>query len=748
MVAIKSEERLGRSLGFFETFAIGTGTMIGAGIFILPSIAISQAGPASIISFLIGGLISMATAISVAELATGMPKAGGSYYFISRAMGASFGAIIGFGAWLALVFKGSFALVGLADYVFVLYPIPILITAIVSGLILILINYRGARSSGSLQNIIVIFLLAILAIFIMQGSLIVEASNFSPFMPFGPTSIFATTGLIFISYLGITQLAALSEEVKNPAKNLPRALIASVVTVTLIYTAIMIVISGTLTFEESINTNTPLVDVAIMMDGTFGKVMIVLAGLFATISTANAAVLSSSRFPFAMGRDKLIPEWFVKIHDKHETPHRAIIVSGIVMIALLLIFNVEQLAKLGSAFNILIYVLINASVIILRKRSLKGYKPTFTDPLYPYTQIIGIIGSLALLPLMGLLPILFTLFVVFVGAIWYKYYGLGKAIPKYNIFDMLENNVYPKNVTTNSQIKILVPIANPEQEIDLLQLADNIGDDIIGLNVIRIPKQTSLSAARDAFHTSKNTMETLLIEKFEEFPIIVGHEREYIIAFDHSVANSIIEQADIENVDFIVIGWHELNRLHYSMGNVATKVLALAKNNIVMLNGYFPQKIERILVAYNNKENSQYGLTLAKRLAKNTGAKIHILRVVKPNDKEEKKTKIRYELEQIVKEDKDNLISYEMKEHYSVENGILGSVEKADMLVLGDSSQRFRLSLLGMLSYNVAKRSNRPVLIVKRHKPLSREGISNALMKKIIKMTPIRNGFKMVHKKQ
>jgi nucleotide-binding universal stress UspA family protein len=154
----------------------------------------------------------------------------------------------------------------------------------------------------------------------------------------------------------------------------------------------------------------------------------------------------------------------------------------------------------------------------------------------------------------------------------------------------LKNNVYPKNVTTNSQIKILVPIANPEQEIDLLQLADNIGDDIIGLNVIRIPKQTSLSAARDAFHTSKNTMETLLMEKFEEFPIIVGHEREYIIAFDHSVANSIIEQADIENVDFIVIGWHELNRLHYSMGNVATKVLALAKNNIVMLNGYFPQK--------------------------------------------------------------------------------------------------------------------------------------------------------------
>lgn len=736
----RSKERLGRSLGFFETFAIGTGTMIGAGIFILPAIAISEAGPASIISFLIGGLISMATAISVAELATGMPKAGGSYYFISRAMGASFGAVIGLGAWLALVFKGSFALVGLADYFFVLYPIPVLTISIIAGLILLLINYLGARSSGSLQNIIVIFLLIILTIFVTQGLFIIDAAKFSPFMPYGPTSVFATTGLIFISYLGITQLAAISEEVKDPAKNLPRALIASVVTVTLIYIGVMIVISGALTFEESINTHTPLVDVAVMIDGTFGKFMIVLAGLFATISTANAAILSSSRFPFAMGRDKLIPEWFVKIHNKHETPHRSIIVSGSVMILLLLVFNVEQLAKLGSTFNILIYVLINASVIILRKRLLKGYKPTFSDPFYPYTQIIGIVGSLALLPLMGLLPLLFSIFVVFVGAAWYKYYGFGKAYPKYNLFDMLENNVYPEPITAGSKIKILVPISNPEHELDLLRLADNIGDEIIGLNVVRIPKQTSLTAARDAFHDKKNIMENLLKEKFDEFPIIVGHEREYIIAFDHNIANSIIEQAEIENVDFIVLGWHEVNRLHFSMGNVATKVLALAKNNIVMLNGYFPAKIEKIVVAYNGKENSRYGLTLAKRLAMNTGVKIHILRVIKPGAQEEEKIKIISELEQIVKDSKENSISYEVKEHYSAEGGILGSIGKDDLLIIGDSSQRFKISLLGMLPYNIAKRSNRPVLIVKGHKPLSREGISNAIMKKVMKIVHIKDG--------
>ncbi|WP_048815440.1 APC family permease [Methanosalsum zhilinae] len=162
MADLQPKERLGRSLGFFPTFAIGTGTMIGAGIFVLPGIATSSAGPAAIISFIFGGIISMATAISMAELATGMPRAGGSYYFISRAMGAVFGSIIGLGAWLALVFKGSFALVGLGDYLFVFLPIPVLITAFVAGLILLLINYRGAKSSGSFQNIIVITLFVIL----------------------------------------------------------------------------------------------------------------------------------------------------------------------------------------------------------------------------------------------------------------------------------------------------------------------------------------------------------------------------------------------------------------------------------------------------------------------------------------------------------------------------------------------------------------------------------------------------------
>jgi len=164
-MAIKTDKKLGRSLSFFSVFAIGTGTMIGAGIFILPGIATASAGPAAIFSFFLGGLIAMATAVSMAELATGMPKAGGTYYFISRAMGPVFGTIIGIGAWLALVFKGSFALVGLAEYLNALVPVSILLAAIIGGIILLFINYRGAESSGALPNGIVVGLFVILITF-------------------------------------------------------------------------------------------------------------------------------------------------------------------------------------------------------------------------------------------------------------------------------------------------------------------------------------------------------------------------------------------------------------------------------------------------------------------------------------------------------------------------------------------------------------------------------------------------------
>ncbi len=733
MASVETTERLGRSLGFLSTFAIGTGTMIGAGIFILPGLAVANAGPGAIISFLLGGLISIATAVSMAELATGMPLAGGSYYYISRTMGAELGSVIGLGSWLALIFKGTFALIGLAEYFQIFYPLPLYFVAAASGLILLAINYRGAKSSGSLQNIIVIILLVILALFIAKTSLMVNPGNFVPITPHGITSIITTTGVIFISYLGLAEAAAVSEEVKNPSKNLPMAFIASAVVVTVFYVGIMAVVVGFSGPEGTVTTVTPLADIAGLLAGNFGKIFIALGALLATLSTANGAILSSSRFPFAMSRDSLMPEWFVQIHKKFETPHNAILVTGIVMVLLLFLFDIEELARLGGAFNILIFILLNIAVIILRKRTLPGYEPTFRDPFFPFTQIFGIVGSMILLPFLGGLPLLFTVIMIFAGIGWYSFYGKGKAVPEYNLFDLLENNVEKKNIEPTSVVKVLVPISNTMHERDLLKLADSIGSEIICLHVIEVPAQTTLTVVQQAYHDKKIEIGSRFKEEFERYPIIAGHKREFIIAFDHSISNSIIEQAEIENVDMIVMGWHESKRIPYSKGDVTNDVLTSSKSPIALLKGHIPDHIKKILVAYNGKENSVKGLSLAKKLAASTGATIEIISVISPDEDQEEKDKIITELEGLVENITLTSSSFRLLEKYSIEDAILEASNDNDLTIIGDSSERFKISFIGNLSQRVAKHSKKPIMIVKKSKPISKESL-NYLVKKYIKM--------------
>ena len=712
----KSQERLGRSLGFFSVFAIGTGTMIGAGIFVLPSMAITIAGPAAVISFILGGLITLATTLSVVELATSMPQAGGSYYFISRSLGPMFGTIIGLGAWISLVFKGSFALVGLAEYFNVFFTVPVVLTGLVVGIALLLINIRGAKSSGNLQNIIVVALILILLLFIIKGSTMMEKELLHPFMPHGVSSVFETTGLIFISYLGIIKLAAISEEVKNPSKNIPRAFLGSVIVVILIYGGIIITLNGIAPLDVLKDTQTPLVYAATAMAGTPGRIIITIAGFFATVSTANAAILSSSRFPFAMARDKLMPGFFTAIHKKYQTPYRAILITGVTMLALLMLFDVEQLAKLGSTFNVLVFVLVNFSVIIYRKNKDFEYKPTFKDPLFPVTQVIGIVGSLLLLPSLGMFSMLFALALIILGIVLYKLRGRNKTEFNYSIQNYLDEGEVPIDINGDEE-RVLVPISNPNHEEDLLYLADKLGDMIIGLNVVKVPEQTSLSTARDCYDESKSESCKQLKDVFNKWTEVTSHKQKNIIVFDHDISDAIIEQAEKEVANLIVLGWKKENRLQYTIGSISHRILTNAKSHVAVLKGQFIKNPEKIVVAYDGKHNSRYGLALGKRLAFKTDATLKILRVVNPDMDEYEKKEIEENLKEIVKTEEGIRIEYEIKEKYSEIDAILEETKDSDLTIMGDSSKRFKENFLSTLPQKVATHSKNPILIIKRHQP-------------------------------
>ena len=414
-----SVKRLKKSLGLLDVFAISTGAMIASGFFILPGIAASKSGPAAILSYIIAGIMVIPTLFSLSELATAMPRSGGTYFFISRSLGPMFGTIDGLGDWLALVLKASIAVVGLGVYFSMFLGVNYIYIAIVFAVLFAIINLVGSREAGIFQVGMVLFLVGILGVFIARGIPRVTGGNYVPFAPFGFESVLSTAGLVFVSFIGLTGVASVSEEVKNPARNIPLGMILSLITVIIIYGLGVYAVIGTLPKEELYQSLTPISDSAGMFFGNAGVIAISIAALLAFATTGNAGLMAASRYLLAMGRDRIIPHRFARF-SRRKTPKNAILFSTLVMIVIISLFDVESIAKLASTFQILVFAIINVAVLIMRESGLESYDPEFKSPLYPYMQIAGILVAVVLIPEMGFLSMLFTLILISAGVIWYN----------------------------------------------------------------------------------------------------------------------------------------------------------------------------------------------------------------------------------------------------------------------------------------------------------------------------------------
>ncbi|MEF8843770.1 MAG: universal stress protein [Haloarculaceae archaeon] len=232
-----SDEELAKDLGLVSAMTIGIGTMIGAGIFVLPGVAANAAGPVVVVSFVVGGLIAMVNALSVSELGTAMPKAGGGYYYINRSLGPLFGSIAGMGDWMGLAFASAFYCIGFGQYLAVFVPLPevaflnpIQMGALLAGIVFVGVNFIGAKETGGVQTVIVFVLLSILTAFAVAGFLSFDYATLAGedgLAPFGTEAILPATALVFVSFLGYAKIATVAEELKNPGRNLPIAIIGS-----------------------------------------------------------------------------------------------------------------------------------------------------------------------------------------------------------------------------------------------------------------------------------------------------------------------------------------------------------------------------------------------------------------------------------------------------------------------------------------------------------------------------------------
>ena len=441
---------LERKLGLFSVIVISLSAMIGSGLFVLPALAMLELGGGDSplggvwLAYLVAAFLVIPGAVSKSELSTAMPTSGGSYVYVQKTFGPLIGTVAGLGLWANFMLKSAFALIGFKAYLWVIedllgMDIDIEAAAIILLAIIVGINILGVKKIKKVQIPIVIFSASYLfalcvyaiAYHDLDWSAVASRDSFGSW-----DDVAATSAFVFVSYAGVTKIAAVAGEVKSPERNLPYGILLSLLFSCLLYVLVTMVMAAAVPPSEYMHgehgaSEDPIYIFAEAVGGeTVGKIASILAVVTMT-SMALAGILASSRFPFAMSRDNLLPPFLESVHQRFGTPHWAIIGTGVAMGLAITFLPVHDVAELASGFKIMIFMLINGCVIVLRTSSdsHKWYDPKWKTPwpLYPAVQLFGIFGGGALLYLMGSKSLVGASAAIVLGLIIYNGYGRNRV---------------------------------------------------------------------------------------------------------------------------------------------------------------------------------------------------------------------------------------------------------------------------------------------------------------------------------
>ena len=367
--------KLQRTLSLPGAIAVSVGGML-SGIFVLPGLAVGITGSSVWLAFLVAALCILPAVLSKSELATAMPKSGGTYVYIERAFGPLFGTIAGIGLWLSLLLKSAFSLVGLSFYLYVLVEVDESFTkyiALLALLLIVLLNVFGVKKVEKTQLIIVSISVVSLVAIAFFGVNTFDATLMKPVFSDGGSGFIAAVAFLYISYAGVTKIAAVAGEIKNPEKNLPRTMIASLVLITVVYVLVALVLVGNIEPEVLSTDIKPIHTLFLSIGGKYFGYFAAAVGVVTLLSMANSGVLASSRFPFAMAKDKMMPQYLGLVNSRFMTPVFAIITTSLLIGFAILFLDVVKIAKLASAFKVLMFIFNELSVIVLRETNAQWY---------------------------------------------------------------------------------------------------------------------------------------------------------------------------------------------------------------------------------------------------------------------------------------------------------------------------------------------------------------------------------------
>ena len=588
-------------MSLMDIIMVGIAGMIGGAIFVLTGPAIGLAGSAVILAFIINATITLFTAMAYAELGSAMPEAGGGYLWIREGLPRPNAFISGWMAWFAHIIAGSLYAVGFGAFLYqllgpnvagILSDQPLFgvipfdkIIAIASIAAFTYINIKGASETGKTGTIITIVQLGTILCLIVAGFWTMynnpnPMANFADFMPTGIDGLVAAMGLTFIAFEGYEIIVQTGEEVKNPKRNIPRAIFISLAIVVTLYCLVAFVSIGAIsprgiaawTFIGEGGELGIMKAAEIFMP--YGTLIVLGGGMVSTLAALNATTFSSARVAFAMGRHYNLPHKLSFIHPVNRTPHIAITISGIIMAFMAYALPLADIAVAAGVIFLLLFTQVNIAAITIRRIYGNKLSYGFKTPFFPVIPIAGIFLKLGLaLYLLITQPLSWgiTILWILLGFVLYRMYTFKQEIQHYAPIVTYEGDL------NRHDFRILIPYT-PEDPDRLLKyairIAKEIGGEVNILRVITLPHQTPLSAGVAFADTAKRSFEPL--EKILDRENIPSH---YLVRVSHDATEAILATIEEQRIDLLITDFETLRHDRKLLTLMTCKVLAIKAEN-------------------------------------------------------------------------------------------------------------------------------------------------------------------------
>ena len=710
---------LSRDLGLVSALAIGTGTMIAAGIFTLSGLAVGYVGSAAIVSFLLAAIVATFTALTYCEFTSIYPFSGEGYLYARKTFPPLLAYLVGWCLLLGYASSCAFYIASLSSYFneFIWHFAISALPGIIFLALLTLLNMKGTKESGTFQIVVTAVKIVLLIWFITggMGSLdtAVLTERFSTDIPL----IASTSALVFITFFGFSAIAASAGEVINPTKTIPRAIFISMIVVTVLYSLVVLVV---VVADLTEYTEAAMGVAARAFLGPVGGMVIVTGAIFSMISASNASILAGSRVALSMSRLRHLPGLIGRISARTQTPFVALLAVGGGIGAFALVLPLESLAHFANLVLLLALCFVNAALIVHRRRFPDMERP-FRVPLVPLLPALGIAANLYLMlqiPVQGhLQPLLLAILALALGLFGYaawrgtRFEVPAPAGPGSRIVALRAS---PRE----GVFRILLPVHNPHTAETLVRMAASIAKprdgEITLLRVVQVPEQLPPELARASIEGEEE-----LLERLQALEGALGVPITTEVRVGHNVARAVLESAREDRSHLILLGWKGFTTTARKiLGEVTDDVVRLGRADIMLVK-FGPERAvpHRILLPTAGGVHSRKARGYAMGMTEADGGRLTLASVVpagapagKRGAEEARLAEERAELPE------EATVDTRVIAGPGVVEGVLGAAGDYDAVMVGASGDSFSSRILfGTIPERIAREAGNTVIVLKSH---------------------------------